>query len=106
MLHALHVLGCTHDIPICTWFVLVHTKNMECYVSTALRYTSAYLSEQCTALVIWMYYAIIQESVILYIEVTDSGIPLKNGLARVVLVGWPIGRMARLVALSLISQAK
>jgi hypothetical protein len=38
----------------------------------------------CTALVIGMYYAIIQELVILCIEVSDRDIPSRNGQARVV----------------------
>ncbi len=42
-------------------------------MSTALRYTV------CTALVTGMYYAIIQELVILCIEVSDRDIPARNG---------------------------
>ncbi len=38
----------------------------------------------CRALVIWMYYAIVQESVVLYGADSDRETPLKNGLARVV----------------------
>ncbi len=38
----------------------------------------------CTALVIGMYYAIVQESDILCIQGSDRDIPLKNGLGRVV----------------------
>ena len=64
-----------------TLYIHVHTL----YTGTTLYHHNIWHQELvCTALVIGMYYAIVQESAILYIHVSERYIPLKTGFARVV----------------------
>ena len=73
--------------------LLIHRHTLYIHVYTLYTGTTLYHHDiwhqelVCTALVIGMYYAIVQESAILYIHVSERYIPLKTGFARVVGTG-------------------
>jgi hypothetical protein len=70
--HAHHVETCTYCVYTCTY--TVHGYHI-LYAYTTMVYATAY----CTAFAIAMYYAIVQESTIVYKEGYTSYIPPKNG---------------------------
>jgi hypothetical protein len=85
LVYKLHRFGCTIDIPVSTcssWFIpRLMMENILCYKHCLCLEVYNYILT-CTALVIWMYYAIEQESSILYRQGSDRYIPSKNGLGR------------------------
>ena len=72
-----------------TAWVYVHVHRVYVHVHTLYMGTTDCLHiplqyiPSCTALVIWMYYAIIQESAVWYIQVSERDIPFKVWLHQV-----------------------
>jgi hypothetical protein len=76
MIYTRHRLGCTYDMHVCTYFILVHNKNMEYHFELSVLPYDVYNSVlACTALVMCMYYAIIKEYDFLYVLSSDMYIP-------------------------------
>jgi hypothetical protein len=59
MIHTWHRLGCTFDIHVCTFFIVIHNKNMENHSVLSVLPEIYCFILACTAHVRCMYYAIV-----------------------------------------------